>query len=80
MKLSKTYSFRISNPQNNVMYDDLLGPDLVGELSVFPAQERTEGVARVLVVQTSNELATPAAILEILKRHGLQAELMTPTK
>ena len=72
----KVFSFRILNPNKNIMYDDLLGPDLVSELSVFPAQERDEEKVRVLILETDSETVTIDMILEIFRQHNVEAELI----
>ena len=70
------FTFRILNPDEDVMYDDLLGPELVSEISVYPAQEKAELDGRILTLETEDDSITINMIFEIFNRHKVKAELI----
>lgn len=69
------YTFIILNPKPNIAYDDLLGPDLISELEVFPLQESETSNNHTLSVQTENLEVTSDQILSMFKRHNIEATL-----
>lgn len=73
----RVFSFRILNPDKDIMYDDLLGPELVSGLNVYPAQELSTSHERILILESESESVTSDMILNILQRHKVEARLLS---
>jgi hypothetical protein len=74
----RVFTFAISNSigKPDMSVDDQVGPDLLSELGVCIVQERKEPKDRILIVDTDNDV-TPEQIMEIFRRHGINARLLS---